>query len=114
MRLHLLIHSEGFGYSPLLGSRTRSLGHSNPCSMSGSSLLGLAEKWEDIPELRSLVREHKSLLVWPNKKCTGVISMKACALNHILLHTAAQMWVPNAGKKPKTFPVDFVKHEALP
>lgn len=76
--------------------------------------MGLAEKWDNIVELRALVREHKSLLRWPNKKTTGVISMKACAMNHLLLHASAQMWVPNAGGKPKTLPVDFVKHEALP
>lgn len=82
--------------------------------MSGATLMGLADGWDNIVELRAIVREHKSLLRWPNKKCTGVMSMKACALNHLLLHTAAQMWVPNAGSKPKTLPVDFVKHEALP
>lgn len=72
--------------------------------------MGLAEKWDNIVELRALVREHKSLLRWPNKKTTGVISMKACAMNHLLLHASAQ----SAGGKPKTLPVDFVKHEALP
>lgn len=82
-----------------------------PRSKAPNALEGLHVKLAANASLWEKWTAANSILEWPSKKTTGVISMEALRLNSKLISEAAAIWVPQK-EFPKTFPVDALKTEA--
>ena len=77
----------------------------------GKNLKGLAALWEKDETVRRHVLAKGSLLNWPEKKLTGVITFETLALNGPLLSHLLTIWIPQ-NDIGKTVHIDHVREEA--
>lgn len=71
----------------------------------------LAEIWEADSAIRNRGRQNSRLTCWPNPKCMGLASMKACSLNARVLEEVATWWVQRSDK-PSSIPIGPLRNEA--
>lgn len=75
-----------------------------------TSLDGLAKMWEDTEILRDRLLGTGSLLTWPEKKLTGVITFHTLSYNARLIERVLQLWCPQV-ETPKTVVIEQVREQ---
>ena len=76
-----------------------------------SPLAGLAHQWEQDEVIRRQALASGSLLVWPTKQLTGVVTFQTMALNTRVLKYLLNLWCP-AVSMAQTVRIDHVRDEA--
>ena len=75
-----------------------------------TSLDGLAKMWEDTEILRDRLLGSGSLLTWPEKKLTGVITFLTLAYNAKLIERILQVWCPQV-ETTKTVVIEQIREQ---
>ena len=77
-----------------------------------ASLDGLNECWEADPIIRGhALRNEGTLLCWPSKELTGVVSFQTIACNARVLWQLLETWCPQV-PEPKTVSMAQVRQQA--
>ena len=75
------------------------------------SIKMLARDWEADATVRNVGRQCDALMRWPDKKCVGVASMKACSMNTDMLLITSKWWVQMTDQ-PSAINIDRLRAEA--
>ena len=77
-----------------------------------NALEGLAQAWEKSRRIRDNTLRVNSLLVWPKKSLTGVISFHTASYNFSVLARLFKLYLPSI-EKLKTININAARKEVL-
>ena len=83
-----------------------------PSTLDEGMLAGLSEAIANNEALRQHMLRHGTPFQWPSAKRVGVVNLDSAALNAKLLKMLVKIWVPKAGPKAKTIPMEAGRFEA--